>query len=269
MILFPAIDLIAGKVVRLERGDRSRMTVYSDDPAAMARSFAEAGAKWVHVVDLSAAFGEDESACDANSAAIKAICGVEGISVDVGGGVRTLSRIDELVTSGCSRIALGTVLVRDPEFARAAVREFGDMLVADVAARDGMVKVNGWREGVSLALEDIVDELSSWGFRHLVYTDIARDGMQTGIDAVAYREVARIAGFPVVASGGISSLDDVRALSALGDDVVEGAIAGRAIYEGAFTLSEALDAAAGRALRTRPHANPVCLQADPRIEEGA
>ncbi len=243
MILFPAIDLIEGKVVRLERGDRSRMTIYSDDPAAMAHSFVEQGATWVHVVDLSAAFEEDEAACRANAAAIEAICGVEGLSVDVGGGVRTLKRIEELAALGCARIALGTALVRNPDFARAAAREFGSLLTADVAARDGQVKVNGWREGVTCSLADMVSELLDWGFRHLVFTDIARDGMQTGIDAEAYREIARLAGFPVVASGGISTLEDIRALAELGPQVVEGAITGRAIYEGSFTLKDALAAA--------------------------
>ena len=145
MILFPAIDLIGGKVVRLERGDRSRCKVYSDDPVAIARSFAEQGANWVHVVDLSAAFGEAEDACAANSAAIKAICGVDGLSVDVGGGVRSLARIDELAAFGARRIALGTVLVTEPGFAEVAARGFGELLVADIAARDGQVKVNGWR----------------------------------------------------------------------------------------------------------------------------
>ena len=144
MILFPAIDLIGGKVVRLERGDRSRCKVYSDDPVAVARSFAEQDANWVHVVDLSAAFGEDEDACAANSAAIKAICGVDGLSVDVGGGVRSLARIDELAGYGARRIALGTVLVTEPGFAEVAAQGFGELLVADIAARDGQVKVNGW-----------------------------------------------------------------------------------------------------------------------------
>ncbi len=245
MILFPAIDLIAGKVVRLERGDRAHMKVYSDDPASMARSFAEQGASWVHVVDLSAALEEDEDARAANTAAIKAICAVEGLSVDIGGGVRSLARIDELAALGCKRIALGTVLVREPGFAEVAARGFGELLVADVAARDGEIKVNGWREGVSRSVEDVVGELSSLGFKHLVFTDIARDGMQTGIDVEAYRRVASIAGFPVVASGGISSLDDIRALAAAGEDVIEGAITGRAIYEGVFSLTDALAAARG------------------------
>ena len=190
MILFPAIDLIGGKVVRLERGDRNRCKVYSDDPVAVARSFAEQGASWVHVVDLSAAFGEDEDTCAANSAAIKAICGVDGLSVDVGGGVRSLARIDELAGYGARRIALGTVLVTEPGFAEVAAQGFGELLVADIAARDGQVKVNGWRDGAGVALDDAVAQLTELGFKHLVYTDIARDGMQTGIDVAAYRHVA-------------------------------------------------------------------------------
>lgn len=247
MILFPAIDLIAGKVVRLERGDRSRCKVYSDDPAAVARYFAELGATWVHVVDLSSAFEEDERARAANDAAIRAICEVDGLSVDVGGGVRSLARIDELRAMGAKRIALGTVLVREPAFAEVVAKGFGSCLVADVAARDGQVKVNGWRDDVCRSLDDVVGHLRELGFRHLVYTDIARDGMQTGIDVEAYRHVAQVAGFPVVASGGITSLDDIRALAEAGGDVIEGAITGRAIYEGSFSLAEALAVARGEA----------------------
>ena len=242
MILFPAIDLVAGKVVRLERGDRAHMKVYADDPVAVARSFAEQGARWIHVVDLSAALEEDEAACAANNEAIRAICAVDGISIDVGGGVRSLARIDELAAMGAARIALGTVLVLEPGFAEIAARGFGELLAADVAARDGEVKVNGWREGVARSVDDVVGELAGLGFKHLVFTDISRDGMQTGIDVDAYRHVAAIAGFPVVASGGISSVDDIRALAAAGPRVIEGAITGRALYEGAFTLPEALEA---------------------------
>lgn len=243
MILFPAIDLIAGQVVRLERGERSHMTVYSTNPASVARSFVEQGATWVHVVDLSAALEEDEDARAANDEAIRQICAVDGISVDVGGGVRSLARIDELASYGAKRIALGTVLVREPSFAEVAAKGFGELLVADVAARDGQVKVNGWRDEVSRSVEDVVGNLSELGFKHLVFTDIARDGMQTGIDIEAYRKVAAIAGFPVVASGGITTTADIAALAAAGTDVIEGAITGRALYEGNFTLSEALTAA--------------------------
>lgn len=243
MILFPAIDLIAGKVVRLERGDRNHMKVYSDDPVAVAESFVEQGATWLHVVDLSSALEEDEDARTANSRAIEAICKVDGLSIDVGGGVRSLARIDELVGYGAKRIALGTVLVTEPSFAEIVAKAFGGVLVADVAARDGEVKINGWREGISRSLDDVVSHLSSLGFKHLVYTDIARDGMQTGINVDAYRHVAELAGFPVVASGGISTLDDIRALAAATPSVIEGAITGRALYEGNFTVAEALAAA--------------------------
>lgn len=243
MIVFPAIDLVAGKVVRLERGDRAHMKVYSDDPVAQAHEFLEQGAAWVHVVDLSAALEEDDDARAANSAAIEAICRIDGLSVDVGGGVRSLARIDELAGYGARRIALGTVLVTEPGFAEIAARGFGDLLAADVAARDGQVKINGWREGISRSVEDVVGELSGLGFKHLVFTDIARDGMQTGIDVEAYRRVAGYAGFPVVASGGISTLDDIRACAAADAGVIEGCIIGRALYEKNFTLAEALAAA--------------------------
>ncbi len=241
MLLFPAIDLIAGKVVRLARGSRDDMDVYSDDPAAQARAFAEAGARWVHVVDLSAAFGEDADALAANDAAIRAIAQVEGISVDVGGGVRDVARIEHLASLGCKRISLGTALVRDRAFAQEAARRFGELLVADIAARDGIVAVDGWRDATSIPALELAAELADMGFCHLVFTDVARDGMQVGIDAQAYRAMAGAAGFPVVASGGIASLDDLRALRELGDDVIEGAIIGRALYEGAFTLEEALE----------------------------
>ena len=245
MILFPAIDLIAGQVVRLKRGDRRHVDVYSTDPVAVAEDFAARGASWIHVVDLSATFEEDEDACAANAAAIRAICKVPGISVDTGGGVRDIAAVDRLVHAGAKRIAIGTALVRDPEFAERAAAEFGELVVADVAAKDGQVRVNGWREGEALRADELVARLTGLGFRHLVFTDIARDGMQTGIDASAYAHMAQVAGFPVVASGGIATLGDLRALAALGDDVIEGAITGRALYEGAFTLEDALAAAHG------------------------
>ena len=243
MILFPAIDLVAGQVVRLQRGDRARMDVYANDPVAVAEDFVARGATWIHVVDLSATFEEDEEARAANAEAIRAICRVPGVSVDTGGGVRDLAAVERLAEAGARRIAIGTALVRDPEFAARAAAEYGDLVVADVAARDGQVRVNGWREGEGLSADELVARLASLGYRHLVFTDIARDGMQTGIDVGAYRRIAQVAGFPVVASGGIATLDDLRALAQAGPDVVEGAITGRALYEGAFSLEDALEAA--------------------------
>lgn len=245
MIVFPAIDLIGGKVVRLKRGVRSECDVYSTEPAEVARDFRRRGASWVHVVDLSATFEEDDAARAANRRAIEEICAVDGLSVDIGGGVRDLARIEELAGLGCRRIAVGTALVRDEAFARQAARTFGELLVADVAARDGRVRVNGWREEEDLLAEDLIRRLASFGYRHLVFTDVARDGMQSGIDVAAYERVAQVAGFPVVASGGIATLDDIAALAAAGPAAIEGAICGRALYEGAFTLEDALAAAEG------------------------
>lgn len=243
MILFPAIDLVGGRVVRLRQGERAHMDVYASDPVAVARGFAAAGARWVHVVDLSATLEEDEAARTANARAIEGICRVPGLAVDAGGGVRDLAAVERLAGLGVRRIAIGTALVRDPAFAEEAVRRHGSLLVADVAARDGVVRVNGWREGAGVSAEGLVRRLAGMGFRHLVFTDVARDGTQAGVDAEAYRRVAGWAGFPVVASGGIATLDDIRALAALGPDVVEGAITGRALYEGAFSLADALAAA--------------------------
>ena len=160
MILLPAIDLIAGQVVRLRRGERSQMDVYSTDPVAVAGDFARRGAAWIHVVDLSATFEEDEDARAANAAAIRGICQVPGISVDTGGGVRDLAAIERLADAGAKRIAIGTALVRDPEFARRAAAEFGELVVADVAARDGQVRVNGWREGEGVLADELVARLA-------------------------------------------------------------------------------------------------------------
>lgn len=243
MILFPAIDLVGGQVVRLAKGDRAHMDVYSSDPVAVAEAFRDAGATWIHVVDLSATLEEDETARAANSAVIQAICAVPGISVDAGGGVRSMAAVEHLVSLGVKRIAIGTALVRDPAFAEAAAREFGELVVADVAARGGEVRVNGWREGAALSADELVERLASLGFRHLVFTDVARDGMRCGIDTATYQHIAQVAGFSVVASGGIASLEDIRALATLGPEVIEGAICGRALYEGEFTLEDALKAA--------------------------
>jgi phosphoribosylformimino-5-aminoimidazole carboxamide ribotide isomerase len=240
MILFPAIDLVSGKVVRLAKGDRWHMDVYSNDPGEVAGRMADTGAAWIHVVDLSATFEEDVAARKANDAAIRDIASNGAVSLDIGGGVRSLERIEELLGLGAKRIALGTVLARDPELARTAVSEFGDVLVADIAAEDGVVRVNGWRDDTELELDGFLGSLSKAGYAHLVFTDIAKDGMRSGIDTAAYERIAGVFGRPVVASGGIASMEDIRALAALGDGVIEGMIVGRALYEGDVDLAEAL-----------------------------
>ncbi|MDR2492993.1 MAG: 1-(5-phosphoribosyl)-5-[(5-phosphoribosylamino)methylideneamino]imidazole-4-carboxamide isomerase [Coriobacteriales bacterium] len=242
MNLLPAIDLLGGKAVRLAKGDFDAVTVYHEDPVAQARLFASQGAAWLHVVDLDGA----RTGTQANAACIEAIIAESGLKVEVGGGIRDLAAVERLVSAGATRVVLGTKLVADPVFAKEAAAQFGDSVCAGVDARDGEVAIAGWREGAGVPAVELIAELASWGIRHLVYTDISRDGMQTGIDAQSYAQVARCAGFAVVASGGIASLDDLRALAAL-DDLVEGAIVGRALYERSFTVAEALEALEGRA----------------------
>ena len=237
MLIFPAIDILDGKAVRLARGDYNAVTVYNDDPLKQARVFEEQGAEWIHMVDLDGA----RSGIPQNHALIRAIIEATSLKVEVGGGVRSLETIEQLALAGASRIVIGTKLVTDPGFAREAVRCFGGLICAGVDARDGFVAIEGWREGTEVPAVALVGELRSWGVRHLVYTDISRDGMQTGIDPLAYKRIAESAGFAVTASGGISILDDLRALDGLGEDVVESAIVGRALYEGSFTVAEAID----------------------------
>ncbi len=239
MIVFPAIDILGGRAVRLAQGDYDRVTVYNEDPVAQAREFLDAGAEWIHVVDLDGA----RDGVPGNIEVVERIARETGARIEVGGGVRSLETLGRLAEAGAERIVLGTKLATDPDFVRAAVSLCGDAVVAGVDARDGMVAVEGWRSGTATSAQVLVGELRHLGIRHLVYTDISRDGMQTGISTPAYVGVAISAGFPVVASGGVSTLDDIRALAALGPGVIEGVITGRALYEGAFTLPEALAAA--------------------------
>jgi phosphoribosylformimino-5-aminoimidazole carboxamide ribotide isomerase len=236
MILLPAIDILGGQAVRLAKGDYNAVTLYNVYPVGQACIFLEQGAEWIHVVDLDGArTGEP-----VNAPYIEQIIKETGLKVEVGGGIRTLESIERFAKAGASRIVIGTKLITDPNFAKSAVATYGDLICAGVDTHDGEVAIEGWREGSGVAATELVAELKSWGIHHLVYTDIARDGMQTGIDPHAYETIAKQAGFPVIASGGISTLDDLKVLQSLGDDVVEGAIAGRAIYENNFSVEEAI-----------------------------
>lgn len=239
MHIFPAIDILGGRAVRLAQGDYDRVTVYNERPLAQALQFVEQGATYLHVVDLDGA----RTGKPTNTAYIAEIASHCGVPVEVGGGVRSLEAARELLDAGVARVVLGTKLATDHDFVRAAVAEFGAArLVAGVDARDGMVAVDGWEGTTSIGSAELIGQLAELGLRHLVYTDISRDGMQTGIDSRAYARVAAAAGFPVIVSGGVSTLDDIRAAAALGPEAVEGIICGRALYEGAFTLPEAIDA---------------------------
>ena len=235
MHLLPAIDILGGKAVRLAKGDYAAVTVYHDDPAAQAQLFEEAGATWLHVVDLDGA----KSGIPENSAIIERILTKTLLKVEVGGGIRSLEAIQRLYDAGVSRVVLGTGLVADPDFADAAIARYRDLLVAGIDAKGGEVAVSGWREGAGVPAEELVAQVSAAGFKHLVYTDIARDGMQTGIEAGAYERMAEIFGNPVIASGGVAGIADIEKLGAIAS-CIEGVIAGRAIYEGTLDVAEGI-----------------------------
>lgn len=254
MYLLPAIDILGGKAVRLAKGDYSRVTVYHDDPAAQACAFEEAGATWLHVVDLDGA----RSGIPENIAVIERILRKTLLKVEVGGGVRSLETVARLADAGVSRIVLGTSLVTDPTFAEAALGSYGTLLAAGIDAKGGEVAVAGWREGAGVAADELARHVSQLGFRHLIYTDIARDGMQTGIEAAAYVRMAQAFGHPVIASGGVAGVADIERLSQVAESI-EGIIAGRAVYEGSLTVEEGV-AACDEATR---RAMAACVAADP------
>ena len=254
MYLLPAIDILGGKAVRLAKGDYDRVTVYHDDPAAQAQLFEEQGATWLHVVDLDGA----RSGIPENIAIVERIMRKTLLKVEVGGGVRSLDTIARLADAGVSRVVLGTSLVADPDFAEAAIAQYGKLLCAGIDAKGGEVAVAGWREGAGVAAEELARDMSALGFRHLVYTDIARDGMQTGIEAAAYVRMAEAFGHPVTASGGVAGIADIEALGQVAG-CIEGVIAGRAVYEGALSVQEgvrACDEATRRAEAAAVQANP-------------
>ena len=215
MYVLPAIDILGGKAVRLAKGDYAQVTVYNDDPVEQARAFEEAGATWLHMVDLDGAKSGNADNIDV----IEKILAATGLKVEIGGGIRSLAVIDRLVNAGASRLVLGTALVRDPAFARAAVERYGDALAAGIDAKSGEVAVAGWTEGSGITAHDLAARMADMGYRHLVYTDIARDGMQTGIDEQAYVAMARAFGHPVIASGGVAGLDDITRLAAVADSI--------------------------------------------------
>ena len=240
MYLLPAIDILGGRAVRLAKGDYNQVTVYNEDPAAQARVFEEAGATWVHIVDLDGA----RSGMPENADIITRIVANTSLKCEVGGGVRTMEAVDRLIDAGASRVVLGTALIRDKDFARACIEKYGpDKFTAGIDAKSGEVAIEGWREGSGVAATELAAEVAALGFEHLVYTDIARDGMQTGVDAQAYVRMAQAFGHSVIASGGISCLDDITGLMDVADSI-EGVITGRAVYEGT------LDVAAACALMT-------------------
>ncbi len=237
MHLLPAIDILDGRAVRLAKGDYAKVTVYNEDPVDQAQRFEEAGATWLHVVDLNGA----KSGVPENIALVERILARTLLKVEVGGGIRSLETIQRLYDAGVSRVVLGTSLVTDPAFADEAVSRYRGLLVAGIDAKGGEVAVSGWRDGSGVPAEELAAQMAAAGFKHLVYTDIARDGMQTGIDEAAYAHMAEVFGYPVTASGGVANLDDIVRLGTVAGSI-EGVIAGRAVYEGSLDVAEAVAA---------------------------
>ena len=237
MILVPAIDILGGRAVRLKKGDYAQVTVYNEDAVVQAAAFEAAGAERVHIVDLDGA----RDGAPTNMELIKRMVAQLSCEVEVGGGIRSMEAIQRYVDAGVRRVVLGSALVKDRSFALEAAREFGPVIVAGVDAKNGIVATEGWLDTADgVPQEELIGELEAMGIRHLVYTDIARDGMQTGLDAQAYAAMARaFPGVRVTASGGLASLQDLRNLVATGAPL-DGAITGRAIYEGVFTVEEGI-----------------------------
>jgi phosphoribosylformimino-5-aminoimidazole carboxamide ribotide isomerase len=235
MILYPAIDLKDGQCVRLVRGDMERATVFGDDPAAQARAFEAAGCRWLHVVDLDGAF----AGRPVNDAAVGAILAAVAVPVQLGGGIRDRAGLEAWLDRGVARVILGTAAVRDPGLVREAARAHPGRVAVGIDARGGRVAVAGWAEATELAATELARRFEDAGVAAIVYTDIDRDGALQGPNVAATAALARAVALPVIASGGIASLDDLRALKASGAPL-DGAIAGRALYEGRIDVAEAV-----------------------------
>lgn len=240
MIIIPAIDLRGGRCVRLTQGQASAETVYAENPIKIAKRWYDEGAEMLHIVNLDAALNKDDTE---NLKALERILYEVNIPVQFGGGVRTMDdvrRIDEL---GATRIVIGTTAIEDPILLQNIIDEFGSTIVVGIDAREGKVALRGWEKLSNINAIDFAQKVAELGVERIVYTDILRDGMLSGINLDATREIAEASGLHVTASGGVASLDDIHALKALESSGVDSVIVGKALYEGVFTLEEALDAA--------------------------
>lgn len=248
MIVIPAIDLKSGKCVRLQKGDYSTAHQVAADAAEAARSFRDAGARWLHVVDLDGA----KSAKPENAALILEICRESGLKLEVGGGIRSMETAAFYLENGISRVILGTAAVRSPEFVKAAVKAFGDGIAVGIDARDGFVSQNGWTEDSSVDYLTLAKKMEQAGVKNIIFTDIDRDGMQTGPNLETLGSLNRSVSCNITASGGISGLKDISDLIGLG---LYGAICGKALYAGSMDLAAALDLC-GRGRKTRLSGRP-------------
>ena len=238
MILYPAIDLKDGQAVRLVHGDMDQSTVFNDDPAAQARDFVDAGCEWLHLVDLNGAFAGEP----VNAAPVEAILKACPVPAQLGGGIRDMKTIERWIDRGLARVILGTVAVENPDLVREAAREFPGKVAVGLDARNGFVATKGWATETEIQVTDLAKSFEDAGISAIIYTDILRDGAMKGPNITATEALARAVNIPVIASGGVSSMDDLSALKATG--VISGAISGRALYDGAIDLGAALRALA-------------------------
>ena len=236
MILFPAIDLKEGLAVRLEQGDMARTTIFHRDPAAQARAFEQQGFEYLHIVDLDGAFAGKPM----NAAAVDRILETVSIPVQLGGGVRDTATVESWLEKGVTRVIIGTAAVRDPPFVKQAARDYPGRIAVGLDAREGKVAVEGWAETSQLAALEIARRFEDVGVAAIVYTDIARDGMLQGLNLDATISLAEAISIPVIASGGLASIGDIKALLAPRAKKLAGAIAGRALYDGRLDAKEAL-----------------------------
>ena len=240
MILFPAIDLKDGHCVRLRQGDMAQATIFNEDAAAQAAAFEAAGFEWLHVVDLNGAF----AGRSVNAPTIRAILQAIKLPVQLGGGIRDSAGIESWLEAGVRRVILGTAAVRNPALVKEAARAFPERVAVGIDARDGMVAVDGWAQASSLSAAELARRFEDAGVAAIVFTDIARDGMLRGVNVAATAELARAVSIPVIASGGVSEVNDVRLLMEAGAPIA-GVVIGRALYDGRIDAAQALAAARG------------------------
>ena len=235
MKIFPAIDLLGGKAVRLKKGDYNEVTVYSDCPPEMAKMFKDAGAEWIHVVDLDGA----RDGSTANFSTVAEIAKV-GLKVEIGGGIRSMETVDKYINAGVSRVIICTAAVSDPEFLKSAIAKYGEKIAVGVDIKDRMVAIKGWKEISALECFEFCEKLRKDGVSTIICTDISKDGMLGGTNIGLYKELSEKFTMDFVASGGVSTVEDIKKLSAMG---MYGAIVGKAIYTGIIDLGEAIEAA--------------------------
>lgn len=237
MIFFPAIDLKDGQCVRLLRGEMDQATVYGDDPAAQAKNFADAGCTWLHVVDLNGAF----EGKPVNKIAVDSILSATEMKIELGGGIRNISTISMWLDAGVTRVILGTAALKDPALVKEACQTFPGQIAVGIDAKEGFVAVEGWAETSTIAPLDLARQFEDAGVCAIIYTDISRDGAMEGPNIDATVELAGAISIPVIASGGVSSMDDLKNLKIIGGEKLEGVIAGRAVYDGRVDPKEAVE----------------------------